>query len=107
MLTSVDQTETVSLARGQADHGILSITSGRVDVGTVDKDIVTSWWPSALCQDDNLVRSLVVVVSQEKRTKVDIVVETGWAVDLDGPNDTIAVLSREVRVYHNRLEICE
>lgn len=96
----------MSLSRCQGYDIVLSFTSNGINVGTVDEHIVAQRRSMSLGVEDNIVRALVVVVCQQQRAQVNVVVEACWSIDLNGANNAVAVLCREVGVYA-ALEICK
>lgn len=90
----VDETEPVLGAGRQRDHGILAQRGvGRVDVGAVEEDIIAAGWDGlGLSLSHAFVGSDVVVISDGINAKVNIIVRRRWTVDVDGPDDSIAIL---------------
>lgn len=77
---------------------ILALSSRRVHCVAVEEDVFA--WGSAvgLGVMDNVVCGVVIIVRQEHRAKIDVIRRACRTVDLDGADDTVAVLGREVAV---------
>ena len=86
------------LARCQCDLRILPSTCLRVDGRAIEEDIVTWGRTVRLGIDNEFVRSLVVIVRQDERAEVNIIIKTCRAVDVDSPNNTVPVLGGKVRM---------
>lgn len=86
------------LARGQGDLGILAITGLWIHGRAVEENVIRGWRTICLCVNDELVCSLVVVVGQNEWTEINVVSKAGRAVNMDRPDNTIAVLGRKVRM---------
>lgn len=86
------------LPGGQSDLVVRPSATGRVNVRTIEENIVARWrGPGSLfgLELEN-VGSLVIPVCDHVRSKIDVVVGRCRAVDHDGSCNAIAVLNREV-----------
>lgn len=86
------------LAWGKLYPGILADTSVRINCFAVKENILACWRTIMRSIDNELVRSPVVVVGQDERAEIDIIIQTCRPVNMDGSNNAISILGREVRM---------
>lgn len=95
----------MSLPRSQG-YSVVSSATLRVLVGTVDENVVSSrrWATETTIKGTStgLESSDVIPVRESVRAKVKIIISRSRAVDLNGTNNAIAVLAREMRVIPSR-----
>lgn len=91
----VDDAEEVALVGLEGHAGVGAAWARGVDVGAVEEDVVT-WWGGRAGWDQGVldfVSRAVVPVCDGEDAEVFVVVERGWAVDLDGSYDAVCVLT--------------
>lgn len=98
----VDDAQAVALAGLKGGDRVGAAAVGRVDVGAIEEDVVRGRGALGPGVDDDLVGGLVVVVGDGEDAEVDVVRQRSRAVDLDGADDAVAVLGREVGVVPGR-----
>lgn len=102
----VDEAQAVALVGGEGDVCVSAGTGDRVDVGAVDEDIVAGRWAVIQGERDEVISRAVVVVGDWEDAKVDVIWQGGRAVDLNGAQNSVAVLSRKVRVVPGCPVLC-
>lgn len=98
---SVDESEAMRFTRCECHFVVRSTTLG-ILVGTVDQDVVTSGWRASKSTIESssagLERCYIVPILKCVGAKIKIVVSSSRPIDLNSANNTVAVLSAEVRV---------
>jgi len=88
----------VPLATRQGNVGVLPSPGRGMDVCSVDQNVIAGRWAGVLGDINQLVSGLIVVITDRESAKINIVGQRGRAVDDDGPDHSVGILGREVRM---------